>query len=265
MTCPNCQAELPKSAKFCSECGANVESSGNCPNCNESLKPDARFCHSCGEAVGAGSAKPHVGASAQSQILEVKQSWLHSFGAFLFIPIFVGIIVLLFWVNKEPVPVGASNTESAGQNAPDMATMGKIHITLERLKNNLEVNPKDVVSMDSLAIMYSIAGSYDKAVTYYEMHHELEPDNKEVRIALALTYHYLKRSAEAVTLLQEVLNEEPTNAFALHYLAEIHSSMHNHDEAVELWKKIMDSYPGTEMAQMAEKRINETAHADQSN
>ncbi len=257
MNCPTCQTSVPDDVKFCSECGSNLELS-KCKKCKKSLKSDARFCQNCGEAVNTATAQP----IAAEQTPENKQSWLNSFGAFLFIPVFAGIIVLLFWVNKEPEPLGASNDSGQQQSAPDMAAMGQVHETLERLKKNLDSNPSDGVSMDSLAIMYTIAGSYEKALTYYEMHLEIEPDNKDLKIALGLTYHNLKRSEDALAIIQEVLTEEPTNAFALHYLAEIQSSLHNHEEAEKLWQKIIAAYPNTEMAKVAEQRIHETMHED---
>ena len=257
MNCPTCQTKLAEGAKFCNECGSNVELS-KCKKCDKLLKPDARFCQNCGEPVKTAAAQP----LATGQTPEVKQSWLNSFGSFLFIPVFAGIIVLLFWVNKEPEPLGASNTAVQEQSAPDMAAMVQVHETLERLKKNLDSNSNDGVSMDSLAIMYTIAGSHEKALTYYEMHLEIEPDNKDLKIALGLTYHNLKRSEDALAILQEVLTEEPTNAFALHYLAEIQSSLHNHEEAEKSWQKIIAAYPNTEMAKVAEQRIHETMHED---
>lgn len=260
MNCPDCQTKLPEAAKFCSECGSNLKSS-KCTKCDEPLKPDARFCHNCGQSVKTATAQ----SLAAGQSTEVKQKWLNSFGTFLFIPVFAGIIVLLFWVNKEPEPLEASNGADQEQSAPDMAMMGQVHKTLERLKKNLDSNLNDVVSMDSLAIMYTIAGSYEKALTYYEMHLEIEPDNKDLKIALGLTYNNLQRSEDAVTIIQEVLVEEPANAFALHYLAEIQTSLHNHEEAEKFWQKIIAAYPNTEMAKVAEQRIHETMHEEENN
>ena len=260
MNCPSCQTSLPDNVKFCSECGSNVELS-RCKKCDKPLNPEARFCQSCGAPVKTST----VQAPAIEQAGEIKQSWLNSFGTFLFITLFAGIIVLLFWVNKDPEPLGASNGASQEQSAPDMTAMEQVHETLERLKGNLDANPNDVVAMDSLAIMFTIAGSYDKALTYYEMHLGIEPDNKDLKIAMGLTYHNLERSEDAIAMIQEVLTVEPTNAFALHYSAEIQSSLHNHEEAEKLWQKIISTYPNTEMANVAQQRIHDTLHDDQAN
>ncbi|MFQ5709951.1 MAG: tetratricopeptide repeat protein [bacterium] len=207
-------------------------------------------------------AKAHVSRSAPAPP-SVGRSWLASFGPLLFIPIFVAIVVILFWVNKRPQPIGGTGSTAAAPGAPNMA-MQKVHDTLERLNKNLEANPRDVVSMDSLAIMYSIAGSYEKASKFYERHLKIEPDNKDVKIALGLTYKNLNKTDEAIALIKDVLDKEPTYAFGLYYLGEIYSSSGKKEEAVANWQKIVHTYPGTEIANMAQKRIHEVQNADSS-
>ncbi|RMF67872.1 MAG: zinc-ribbon domain-containing protein [Calditrichaeota bacterium] len=255
MKCSNCSAELPRGAKFCSECGQKVTKAGgrSCTNCGSSLKPGASFCHNCGTPVGAGAGRAPAAAGP------ARQSWLASYGAFLFIPIFAGIIVLLFWANKEPEGLSASNP-AAAPGAPNPAAMQQVHQTLDRLQKNLEANPKDLVSIDSLAVMYAIAGSYDKARQYYERHLEIEPENRDIKIALALTYHNLNQSARAIDLIKTVLDKEPTYFFALFYLGEIHASLGHKKLAEQYWQKIVDTYPGTEWAKTAQQRIHDVLH-----
>ncbi|MFQ5651025.1 MAG: tetratricopeptide repeat protein [bacterium] len=181
-------------------------------------------------------------------------SWLHSFGAFLFVPLFALIVVLLFWQNNDaPMVNGADAPQARGSN---MAAMEQVHKTLNRLKSRLEAHAEDVVAMDSLAIMYTIAGNYEKAKAFYEMHMDVEPENKDVKIALALTHNNLSNHEKAIALIQEVLDREPTYAFGLHYMAEILASIHNHEEAEKYWRQIIEHYPGTEMAKVAEQRID---------
>lgn len=230
-----------------------------CTKCGEKIKPDARFCHACGTAAPQGKAVKQADETTRPQ----KQNWLHSFGAFLLIPIFAVIVILLFWENKDPDPIVQASSNNTAQNgAPNMAAMQQIHATLEGLKKNLAANPKDLVAMDSLAVMYSIAGSHDTALSYYKKHLEIEPDNKDIKIAMALTYHNLENDSKAVELLQEVLEKEPDYLFGLYYLAEIQEAQHNHEEATRHWQKITEKHPGTQLAKMAEERLAEQ-HADE--
>ncbi len=45
-TCPACGASVGAKAKFCPECGQNLNPT--CPNCGVAVKPNAKFCGECG-------------------------------------------------------------------------------------------------------------------------------------------------------------------------------------------------------------------------
>ncbi|MCL2062616.1 MAG: SPFH domain-containing protein [Firmicutes bacterium] len=62
MACPNCQKQLPATAKFCSGCGQPTGES--CGKCKAALKPGAKFCAECGTPAGAACAK--CGAALKS-------------------------------------------------------------------------------------------------------------------------------------------------------------------------------------------------------
>jgi cytochrome c-type biogenesis protein CcmH/NrfG len=266
VTCVNCSAEVPASAKFCPECGSQV-GVANCPNCGEALKSGAKFCHKCGQVVSeppTKSARPAAGSSARATAVPRPrtQRWL-TMGAFFIIPVFAGLIIaLLFWKNREPEPLQAAKDAAASEAMPSMAAMESVHKTLERLKHNLEANPEDLVSIDSLATMFSIAGSFDKASKYYERHLEIEPDNNEIKMALAHSYFQLKRTSDALALVQGVLKKEPTNVFALYNLGVIYGSEGKKDEAIKHLQIIVDTYPGTEWAKAAQQLIHDLTHVN---
>ena len=50
-TCSKCQARLSLGAKFCSECGAKIESARFCSECGEKVSASAKFCPSCGKKL----------------------------------------------------------------------------------------------------------------------------------------------------------------------------------------------------------------------
>lgn len=52
MTCPNCQATIPATSKFCPECGTNLQER-TCPTCHARVAPGAKFCSNCGQALTA--------------------------------------------------------------------------------------------------------------------------------------------------------------------------------------------------------------------
>lgn len=268
MECINCSAEIPANVKFCPECGSKVAeiNSEICANCGEKLKAKAKFCQNCGAPAQAELEETQVEEPSETEEFvkaESKRNWLASAGPFLFIPIFVGIIVLLFWRNKESAPPPPSNPPGAEQNAPNMAAMEQVRNALNRLENNIKANPNDVVSMDSLAQMYYIAGSYEKASTYLKMHLEIEPDNRDVKMFLATTYGNLNRNDEAITLIKEILKKEPTYAIGLYNLGVIYAATGNKEEAIKNWQQVVQTNPGTEIAHAAEQYIKSLEQNDQ--
>jgi membrane protease subunit (stomatin/prohibitin family) len=49
MKCPKCAAEIKTSAKFCPECGENLNTVKACSKCGHEMKKSAKFCPDCGE------------------------------------------------------------------------------------------------------------------------------------------------------------------------------------------------------------------------
>src|SRR5712692_7758531 len=49
MRCERCGGENPPSAKFCSQCGARLET--RCPSCSHANAPGSRFCTECGQLL----------------------------------------------------------------------------------------------------------------------------------------------------------------------------------------------------------------------
>jgi membrane protease subunit (stomatin/prohibitin family) len=50
VACPNCQAQVQAGAKFCANCGQSMEPKA-CKNCENPLPPGAKFCANCGTAA----------------------------------------------------------------------------------------------------------------------------------------------------------------------------------------------------------------------
>lgn len=54
ISCPNCQAQIPRGSKFCPECGKpTAPPKPKCPNCQAEYTPGAKFCANCGHKLQA--------------------------------------------------------------------------------------------------------------------------------------------------------------------------------------------------------------------
>jgi predicted amidophosphoribosyltransferase len=52
-SCPNCNAPLSGTPKFCPECGYKIEIARHCTECGAKLNPGVKFCPECGTKVAA--------------------------------------------------------------------------------------------------------------------------------------------------------------------------------------------------------------------
>lgn len=58
MKCPKCQIENREEAKFCLQCGKNLEL--KCPQCNKALPLLSKFCDDCGQRLEVSLVKPPI-------------------------------------------------------------------------------------------------------------------------------------------------------------------------------------------------------------
>lgn len=54
LSCPRCNAPVPKDKPFCDACGARIAPPPSCSLCGTLLEPGSRFCPSCGTMIGKG-------------------------------------------------------------------------------------------------------------------------------------------------------------------------------------------------------------------
>lgn len=260
MNCPNCSSNIPVDAKFCPECGTKITVTDECPSCGATLKPEARFCHNCGTAVEGPGSREEVN-DIETPSSPSTRNWLGSWGPLLLIPVFVLVVMLLLMQNKNPEP--PQQASNADQGAPNMAVMAQVRKTLQRLEGKLQDNPNDLVALDSLAQMYFIANRYDKAREYYERYLQIDPQEVDRKVPLAISYMNLNKPDEAKRLLNEVLQKQPTHPFGLYYMALLQFTTGQQKEALKNWKLLVQHYPDSDLAKLAQQRIHELEHTEE--
>ncbi len=84
----------------------------------------------------------------------------------------------------------------------------------------------------------SLRGDTEKAVSYYERALELEPDNNDVRLALAKLYMEQKRDKDAEKLYKKVLAADKANREACKNLIKIYDSRDDLDSILALKERV---------------------------
>jgi cytochrome c-type biogenesis protein CcmH/NrfG/ribosomal protein L40E len=263
--CANCGAELPKGAKFCSNCGTKTDegAASYCRECGAELKPNAKFCHTCGQTVDSAPASPvpDDAERIETHPESPARSWKALLLPLLGIPALIGILFLLTYKQKNPQPMSQAQMGSAapeagdGQGGVDMAAMENVTKQINKYKSDLQTNPKDTTALLALGSMYEIAGRFEEATDYFRRYLEVAPENIPVRMSLAGVYYNQAKRQQALNELQQVLKYQPHYDYAMFNLGVIHLAEGQKDEAIKWWHKVMEANPTGELAQKARAQI----------
>jgi cytochrome c-type biogenesis protein CcmH/NrfG len=264
--CAKCKTELPKGAKFCSNCGEKAgAAAGNfCRECGAELKPNAQFCHACGQPIDgaypADKANENEAEDFQTLSLPPARSWKAILLPLIGIPVLVAILFLLTYKQKNPAPMSQAQTAGAAGRAEDgqgmdMAAMERVSKQIEKYKNDLKANPKDTTALLALGGMYEIAGRFEEAADYFRRYLEVAPKNIAVRMSLAGIYYNDAKRQQALNELQQVLKHQPNYDYAMFNLAVIYFAEGQKDEAIKWWHKVMEADPNGELAHKAREQI----------
>jgi len=264
--CANCGTELPKGAKFCSNCGekAGAAAASFCRECGAELKPNAQFCHACGQTVDGAYLPDKAGENEpedlQTHFAPPARSWQAILLPLIGIPVIIAILFLLTYKQKNPEPMSQAQTAGPAGRAEDgqgtdMAAMEKVSKQIEKYKSDLKANPKDTTALLALGSMYEIAGRFEEAADYFRRYLEVAPENIAVRMSLAGIYYNDAKRQQALNELQQVLKHQPNYDYAMFNLGVVYLAEGQKDEAIKWWRKVMEADPSGELAQKAREQI----------
>ncbi len=126
----------------------------------------------------------------------------------------------------------------------------------------LDIKPFDPVVWMEYGEIQSRLGRFDRAVNAMEKALQLDPENNQIKLALAQVLPKLKTdlaSREARILIQQVLKDEPDNEKALLIQGFSAFSSKNYAQAIAAWEKVVAKRgPGSKAVQLLQRSI-ETA------
>lgn len=104
MLCPNCNAELPNEAKFCSFCGQQLILEISCPKCGNKFPQGTVFCMECGTKLTSGQDKSYVISDCIKLTLQTGKSTAfgtNTFGTFSVSPAGISYTATFTLSSKE--------------------------------------------------------------------------------------------------------------------------------------------------------------------
>ena len=117
---------------------------------------------------------------------------------------------------------------------------------LAKLLGYLKVHPNDAKGWYLLGRLYLDQNAVEKATEAFKHSFENDPENTEVMAQYAQALYLNHRhqfTPEAITLVQNVLSEDPKNATALNLLAIDAFTHQRYAVAITYWQRLRNQYP----------------------
>jgi tetratricopeptide (TPR) repeat protein len=101
----------------------------------------------------------------------------------------------------------------------------KFNDAVEKFKELLELDPKNVDALSRIGNCYMILKNYDLAIEAFSKAVELEPNRLEIKNNLASIYYINSNYTEALNILNKTIKENPDYAIAYYNLAIMYNSL----------------------------------------
>ena len=261
MKCTSCGSANQPNGRFCSNCGARIEteSTRKCQACGSELKPEAKFCAGCGNPVNAPVEQAaSVAAGEPVDEPQPRRSRATILLPLIGIPFIFGIIYLLAYPRKNPEaakPVTPMSGQMSDTESTDMSSMAPVFKQIDSLKLAVKNNPKDTLALSHLGMMFDMAGKHSEAAGYYRDILAVTPRSIETRMNLAGSYFNMGEHTLAIKELQTVLEQRPNYDFAMYNLGVIYAAMSQKEQAISWWHKVIAVDGNSDLAKRARDGI----------
>jgi cytochrome c-type biogenesis protein CcmH/NrfG len=158
----------------------------------------------------------------------------------------VGFAIYAKWF-AGPVgePEAGPAPAPAGPSAPSQGGRGPFMEQFEQLKQRLDANPNDVVSLVAMGDLLYGGGAWHEAAHVYERALEIRPNDADLLTVTARCYAESGDGEKALGLLERAIAVDPTHYAALYNTAMIQGlSLGRFDEAEETLEVLDAEYPG---------------------
>ena len=153
-----------------------------------------------------------------------------------------------------------------------MLEEGKIDELVELLETDVESSPDDYSKNFDLAVLYSVIGKYNDAITLYERIIDNNPDNENTAMNLVnigLMYQRVKQfdkafeSLEKVTKMAETKKVDQKILYLAHTnLGVVYESVGDFDRAVKEYKEAISIDSSDDMARSYLNELKESGDPD---
>lgn len=200
-------------------------------------------------------------------IKNIKPIYIYGFG------IIIAAFVFIFLSQQDATDITKNPGNIANQNVPNdeihkglngsvqppnkdnvMATVMQ-HLTM--LKKAVDESPNDTAKIKQYADFLSAAHKPDEALVYYDKILNVNPHRTDILFSIAFINYNKQNFSDAEKCLNKVISYDKENLTAYYNLGAIAASKGDKNKAKEIWSKLVKEHPKTQIAELAQKSLNE--------
>jgi len=259
--CKNCSAEIPADAKFCPQCGADMQQTGTvkCPECSTANPAGAKFCKKCGNGLTEDkAAKPPVDKAPFTR----NQFWVLQ-GVTILAMAVVGIYYYFSFIKSIEGKTSIHNAPTAQQQTPQNASAEEHNhpmpseADIQAVANQLKQKPEDPVLNAHMGNMLFDSGRYSEAIPYYQNALKKEPNNPDVIVDLGVCYFNMEEFQKAKEQFDLAVTIDPQHVNALYNLGVVAVQTGEIDRLIEYWGRLREVAPNSPQSQRATQILNQ--------
>lgn len=199
-------------------------------------------------------------------IKNIKPIYIYGFG------IIIAALVFIF-LSQQDVTDITKNPTAANQNIPNDEihkglgssaqppsknnVMSEVMQHLTMLKKAVDESPNDTAKIKQYADFLSAAHNPDEALVYYDKILKVNPRRTDILFSIAFINYNKQKFSDAEKCLDKVISYDKNNLTAYYNLGAIAASKGDKNKAKEIWSKLVKEHPKTQIAELAQKSLNE--------
>lgn len=257
--CKDCKAELPNDAKFCPQCGSDIEhgESVRCAKCKAENSAGAKFCKNCGNSLSKSEQK-----TAIAQPLNRLHFWVLQGAGFLALMV---VAIYYYYGIVKPVENRAVFSQAAQEHVHETPPQEEEHNhpapsaeKIQAVADQLKNNPDNFALNVQMGNLLFDSGKFSDAAPYYEKALEVNPNAPDVIVDLGVCYFNLQDYPKAKGQFERALQLNPQHVNALYNSGVVFLQLGEKEQVIHYWSRLMEVAPNSPQAARAIQILNES-------
>jgi diguanylate cyclase (GGDEF)-like protein len=155
----------------------------------------------------------------------------------------VMLMLVLVFYGSAPLHAQSQATAALHKEAQRDYTEGRLADAIAKMEKVVQQEPSFLPGWNDLGCCYLAQRNYDKANTCFKKAQALAPGDPQVLFNLGNSYLFMNNTAEARSIFQQIVRDNPSFGKARAQLAIIHLKEKNFDAAASEAQKLLDQEP----------------------